>query len=79
MGDHRSLSNLLSAKGADELRQALNQAFQRLSHGFDTKLVGEREMQHAMLLGDSVARMPHYPSPHKRRKSVAPTSTGLYF
>ncbi len=47
------------------MRQALNQAFQRLSHGFDTKLVGEREMQHAMLLGDSVARVPHYPDPRK--------------
>ena len=68
-----------TAKGADELRQALNQAFQRLSHGFDTKLVGDREMQHATLLGDSVARMPHYPALRKRRKSDTPTSTGLYF
>ncbi len=68
-----------TAKGADELRQALNQAFQRLSHGFDTKLVGDREMQHATLLGDSVARVPHYPNPRKRRKSDAPTSTGMYF
>jgi len=60
------------------LKQALNQAFQRLTHGFDTKLVGDREMQHAMLLGDSVARMPHYPTPRKRSKSVAPNSSGLY-
>ena len=61
------------------MRQALNQALQRLSHGFDTKLVGEREMQHAMLLGDSVARMPHYPNPRKRRVSDLPSTTGLYF
>ncbi|MXX92360.1 MAG: hypothetical protein F4Y63_02755 [Chloroflexi bacterium] len=61
------------------MRQALNQALQRLSHGFDTKLVGEREMQHATLLGDSVARMPHYPNPRKQRKSDAPSVTGLYF
>jgi len=61
------------------VKQALNQALQRLSHGFDTKLVGEREMQHATLLGDSVARTPHYPEPRKRRNSVIPTSSGMYF
>ena len=61
------------------MRQALNQALQRLSHGFDTKLVGERELQHATLLGDPVARVPHYPETRKRRNNIAPTSTGLYF
>ena len=52
---------------------------QRLSHGFDTKLVGDREMLHATLLGDSVARMPHYPEIRKRRDDIAPTSSRLYF
>ena len=61
------------------MRLALNQAFVRLSHGFETKLVGEREMQHAALLGDAVARNPHYPVARKRRNSVIPTSAGLYF
>lgn len=61
------------------MRLALNQAFERLSHGFETKLVGEREMQHAALLGDDVARNKHYPVTQKRRTSVVPTSAGLYF
>ena len=61
------------------MRQALNQALQRLSHGFDTKLVGDRELQQAALLGDAVARNSHYPEPRKRRNDVAPTSTRLYF
>ena len=61
------------------MRQALNQALQRLTHGFETKLVGDREMRHAALLGDPVARTPHYPNPAKRRKSDATETTGLYF
>lgn len=61
------------------MRLALNQAFERLSHGFDTKLVGEREFQHAALLGDAVARNSHYRQTRNRRTSVIPDSAGLYF
>ncbi len=61
------------------MKQTLNQAWERLAHSFDTKLVGDREFEHASLLGDSVARYPHYKVSDRRRKEMSEAVSKLYF
>ncbi|MEK9675663.1 MAG: hypothetical protein VW271_03870 [Chloroflexota bacterium] len=37
--------------------------FGRLGHAFDTRLVSPKELDHAVIFGDQVARHSHYPTP----------------
>lgn len=61
------------------MKETLNRAWQKLSHSFDTRLVGERELEQATLLGDSVARYPHYKITDNRREGFTRNASKLYF
>ena len=61
------------------MRFSFDQAFRSISHGFETRLVSERELEHAALLGDKVATSSRHSAARKRRGSVISDTAGLYF
>jgi len=49
------------------LTNVIRLAIGRLGHAFDTRLVSPKELNHAQLLGDQVARHSHYSASKSRR------------
>jgi hypothetical protein len=56
-----------SFRGEIKLTNVIRLAIGRLGHAFDTRLVSPKELNHAQLLGDQVARHSHYSASKSRR------------